>query len=192
MEENMDQNMDQNMENKKMNIIIQTSLPRTGSTVLINMLHGFIMKEQGVQHVAHFYNISKRIYTNNNNINIFKLHEPNIDDFIEMFSDKYNLFFVSTERGTKVIDEKYHHYKNVLIFNYDELLETETYSVEDMVSNAYDKLRAFLPDDIELNKQDAIERIKKMNLAYEEIKDKPFSYIDHFFELHGSHRNRKC
>jgi hypothetical protein len=78
-----------------------------------------------------------------------------------------------------------------LIFNYDELLETETYSVQDIVNNAYNKLRSFLPDDIELNKKDAVERIQKMNLAYEEIKDQPFSYIDHFFELHGSHRNRK-
>jgi hypothetical protein len=185
--------MDENMEeNKKMNIIIQTSLPHTGSTVLINILHGFIMKDEPVHHVAHYYNITKRIYNNNENINIFKLHEPNIDDFIEMFSDKYNMYFVTSERGDKVIDEKYHHYKNVLVFNYGELLETETYSIEDMVCNAYDKLRDFLPGDIELNKQDAIERIKKMNIAYEEIKDKPFSYIDHFFELHGSHRKRKC
>jgi hypothetical protein len=75
-----------------------------------------------------------------------------------------------------------------LIFNYNELLETETYSVEDIINNAYDKLRSFLPDDIELNKQDAIERIHKMNKVYEEIKDMPRSYIDHFYELHGSHR----
>ena len=186
------------MENKKMNIIIQTSLPQTGSTVLINMLHGFIMKNQAVQHVAHYYNISKRIYNynnnnnNNNNINIFKLHEPNIDVFIKMFSEKYNLYFVCSERGDKVIDEKYHHYKNVLIFSYDKLLETDAYSVDDIVNHAYDKLRNFLPDEIELNKEDAIERIKKMNIVCQEIKDKPFSYIDHFFELHGSHRNRKC
>ena len=184
--------MENTGEYKKMNIIIQTSLPQTGSTVLINLLHGFIMKNEPVHHVAHFYNNSKRIYDNNDNINIFKLHEPNIDDFIEMFSDKYNLYFVSSERGDKVIDEKYYHYKNVLIFNYNELLETQTYSVQDIVNNAYNKLRSFLPDDIELNKQDAVERIQKMNLVYEEIKDKPFSYIDHFFELHGSHRNRKC
>ncbi len=192
----MDMKNTEYTEDNKMNIIIQTSLPHTGSTVLINMLHGFIIKNEPVHHVAHFYNISKRIYNNNhihnNNVNIFKLHEPNIDEFIEMFSDKYNLYFVCSERGDKVIDKKYHDYKNVLIFNYDELLETETYSVEDIVGNAYDKLCSFLPSDIVLNKEDAIDRIQQMNLVYEEIKDKPFSYIDHFFELHGSHRKRKC
>jgi len=98
------------------------------------------------------------------------------------------LYFVCSERGDKVIDEKYHHYKNVLIFNYDELLETETYSVEDIVTNAYNKLIGVLPGDIELNKQDAVERIQKMNLVYEEIKNKPFSYADDFYQLHGSHR----
>jgi hypothetical protein len=179
------------MEDKKMNIIIQTSLPRTGSTILINMLHGFIMKNERVHHVAHFYNISKRIYNNDNNINIFKLHEPNIDEFIEMFSDKYNLYFVCSERGDKVMDKKYHDYKNVLIFNYHELLETDTYSIEDIVSNAYHKLCNFLPSDIVLNKTDAVERIQKMNILYEEIRDKPFSYVDDFFELHGSHRTSK-
>jgi hypothetical protein len=174
------------MEEQKMNIIIQTAETRTGTTVLVNMLHGFILKNDPIQFVSHFYNISKRIY--NNKINIFKLHHTNIDDFIEMFSDKYNLYFVCSERGDKVIDKKYHDYNNVLIFNYNELLETETYSVEDIINNAYDKLRSFLPDDIELNKQDAIERIHKMNKVYEEIKDMPRSYIDHFYELHGSHR----
>ena len=34
----------------------------------------------------------------------------------------------------------------------------------------------------------ALERVVNMNKRYEEIKTKPFSFIDHFYELHGSHR----
>jgi len=174
------------MEEKKPNVIIQTSRTRTGSTVLVNMLYGFIIKNEPIRFLMSVDNIPR--YLLDNKTTIFKFHKPDIDEFIEKHSDKYNLYFVCSERGDKVIDEKYHHYKNVLFFNYDELLETETYSVEDIVNNAYNKLRCFLPDDIELNKSDAVERIHKMNTLYEYIKDKPFSYADDFFQLHGSHR----
>ena len=174
------------MEGKKPNVIIQTSGTRTGTTILVNMLYGFIIKNEPVRFLLSVDNIPR--YLLNYNTNIFKFHNLDIDEFIEKHSDKYNLYFVCSERGDNVVDEKYHHYKNVLIFNYDELLETETYSVEDIVNNTYNKLRSFLPDDIELNKQDAVERIQKMNTLYEEIKDKPFSYADDFFQLHGSHR----
>ncbi len=30
-----------------------------------------------------------------------------------------------------------------------------------------------------------------MNKRIEEIKEKPFSYVDNFYKVHGSHRNRK-
>jgi len=176
----------ENMENQKPNVIIQTSRTKTGSTVLVNMLYGFIIKNEPIRFFISVDSIPR--YLLNNKTNIFKFHKLDIDEFIQKHSDKYNLYFVCSERGDKVIDEKYNHYKNVLIFNYDELLETETYSVEDIVTNAYNKLIGFLPGDIELNKQDAVERIQKMNLLYEEIKNKPFTYADDFYQLHGSHR----
>jgi hypothetical protein len=45
-------------------------------------------------------------------------------------------------------------------------------------------------DKIVLDKSTCIQRINAMNVRYEEIKHKPFTYIDDFYEIHGSHRNR--
>ena len=38
-------------------------------------------------------------------------------------------------------------------------------------------------------KKNMEQRIINMNKLYEEIKDKPFSYEDKFYGIHGSHRN---
>jgi hypothetical protein len=92
------------------------------------------------------------------------------------------------ERGNLTIPQKYHTYPNVLIINYDELLETENQSLQDIVTNLYNKLSSFLP--ITLNQETVLQRIVDMNTFYETIKDEKFSYIDDFYELHGSHRCR--
>jgi hypothetical protein len=176
--------------NNKPNVIIQTSRTRTGTTLLVNMLYGFIIKNEPVHFLMSVDNIPRYMF-DDTKTGIFKFHYPDIDEFIQKHSDKYNLYFVCSERGDKVMDKKYHDYKNVLIFNYDELLETDTYSVQDIVDNAHKKLIDFLPRDIVLNKQDAVERIQKMNILYEEISDKPFSYVEDFYQLHGSHRTNK-
>ena len=57
-----------------------------------------------------------------------------------------------------------------------------------MVENIYNKINKMLK--IELSIEGGINRIIAMNKRYEEIKDKPFDYIDDFFEIHGHHRNR--
>ena len=54
----------------------------------------------------------------------------------------------------------------------------------------YDKLTKVLVD-VELDKTKCIERIKLMNNKYDEIKNESFDYVDLFFHIHGSHRNRK-
>ena len=41
-----------------------------------------------------------------------------------------------------------------------------------------------------MNKKNGIARIRDMNRRYEEIKSKPFLYLDEFYHLHGHHRNR--
>ena len=48
-----------------------------------------------------------------------------------------------------------------------------------------------LPSFMVLNYQQGHDRIVAMNSLYEKIKDKPFTYYEEFYNLHGSHRGRK-
>lgn len=168
-------------------IIIQTGFKRSGTTFLVNLLYGFIIPDDPVHG---FFDIEEPLEPFSK-CSIFKSHLFNIKDIIEKYSDKYQLYFIISERDEK-IDEKYKELYNVLIFDYyKELLETTDNSIQNIVDNAYKKLSLFLPDNIYLSKEFAVNRINNMNNVYEEIKDYDFSYIDDFFALHGRHRNYK-
>jgi len=181
----------------KKNKIIQLSFPGTGSTVLINIIHGLLCPDKavtiGVKGFPHNRDIIKT--------HIYSHCDPNeqsgrfgIDRWQDKFSNSYNLYFICSERkglkNSALLDKKYHTYNNVLIIPYEKLLETSSYTVEDIVSFVAKKIKAFLPRTYEMKEQFAIDRIKKMNKTYEKIKDKPFSYCDKFFHIHGSHRGR--
>ena len=77
-----------------------------------------------------------------------------------------------------------------MIFNFIELNETTNNTLTQIVDNIYSKVKNVLPT-VELDKGKCLERIHRMNIRYEEIKNHPFGFVDDFFELHGSHRNRK-
>lgn len=129
----------------------------------------------------------------NNEITILKYHHTNIDAFINLYSKDYELYFICSEREeiNKTMDKKFHNYRNVLIFKYEELLETETYTVEDIVNHCYDKIKKLLPQHIRLDKEKSTKRVKIMNELCEGIKDRDFSYYDHYYHIHGSHRGRE-
>lgn len=168
-------------------IIIQTGFKRTGTTFLVNLLYGFIAPNEAIHG---FFDIEEPLESFSK-YSIFKSHMLNIEDIINKYSDKYQLYFIIAERDEK-IDEKYKELHNVLIFDYyKELLETEDNSIQNIVDSSYEKLSLFLPDEIHLSKESAINRINNMNSVYEDIKNYDFSYIDDFFALHGSHRNYK-
>jgi hypothetical protein len=168
-------------------IIFQTGFKRTGTTFLVNLLYGFIAPDEPMHG---FFNIEDPIEPFSK-CSIFKSHVLNIEDIINKYSKKYQLYFIISERDEK-IDEKYKKLHNVLVFDYyKELLETEDNSIQNIVDNAYEKLSLFLPNEIYLSRESAINRINNMNSVYEDIKDYDFSYVDDFFALHGSHRNYK-
>ena len=176
-------------------LIIQTSPQHTASTFLINALHGFIddLHKMPVYFVGELSLNLEKIYWKHN-VLLIKSHSS-IDSLIKRYGKKYKLFFICSERCEKqkdiyMIDEKYRSYDNVLIFDYSELNETEDNPLTSIIENLYAKLFIFLPD-ITLNKEKCMERINKMNARYEQIKQLPFSFQDHFFHIHGSHRNRK-
>lgn len=188
-------------------VLIQLSPPRTGSTVLINILYGLLYYDKYVKFDNEFFNLleKNRISLNNKllfekhylseKINIIKTHCLNIDIINKYFNNKkiYKIYFICSERDDKKIDAKYYINKNVIIFDYDDLLETEDYTTEMIVKNVKSKLINNITElnvkNVNLDENDAINRIKNMNTLYEYIKYKPFTYYSNFFHLHGSHRN---
>jgi hypothetical protein len=173
-------------------LIIQTSPPHTGSTFLINALYGIIEEINNKSICGEWSDNYKNYF---GNIIVLKCHNTNIDELIQKYSNEYYLYFVCSERPllNKHINPKYKLYKNVISFFYKDLLETEQNTLDVIIDNIYNNVKNLLykHPHIKLNKNNGIQRIINMNKRYIEIKDLPFSYIDPFFELHGSHRNRK-
>jgi Ni,Fe-hydrogenase III large subunit len=75
------------------------------------------------------------------------------------------------------------------VFDFKELNETSDNNLPKIIKHIHDRLKSMM--DIELNIPNGIKRITDMNKLYTEIKTKPFKYVDPFYQLHGSHRNRK-
>jgi hypothetical protein len=187
---------------KKKIMIVQSSPMGTGSTILVNILNGFICSEKPIYYDYGFFDLleKQQISLNNfkvferdflgNDVNIIKTHNLNIEFITNTFAKKYDVYFVCSERDKFKIDAKYYQFKNVIVFNYDDLLETNENTVENIINFVNSKLYNFLPKTIELNDKNAITRVKNMNSLYEFIKEKPFTFVDKFYQLHGSHRNR--
>ena len=169
-------------------VIIQSSPPRTVSTLLTNAIYGLIPElfNKNVTYVPN--GILKNI---SENVVVIKTHETDIDKLINNYDHRYKLVFICSERNgmDRLIDLKYKSYNNVVVFEYDELNETSNLTLLQIVDNIYLKVKNLLPD-IELDSTKCMERIQLMNKRYEEIKTKPFDYVDSFFQIHGSHRDR--
>ena len=162
--------------------IIQASPPQTASTVLCNILYGLIEP------------LNVNVSTDFNS-KIVKTHETNIQTLMNKYSDKYDLYFVCSERNDdkccKLICDIYRTYENVIIFNFNELNDHfDKNNTEKIVQNAYKRLKTFLPSNLSLNVENAEKRIKNMNKICEDIKNKPFKFYNKQYHIHGSHRNR--
>jgi len=170
-------------------LIIQTSPEHTASTLLVNSIYGLIPELFDKKIIGLWYDNFQNYFKN---IIVVKNHNTNIDELIEKYTNHYKLVFICSERKDKnyFIDDKYKTYHNVLVFDFNELNETSDNTLIQIVDNIYIKVKNILPD-IDLDTTKCIERIKLMNIRYDEIKHKSFDYIDDFFEIHGSHRNRK-
>lgn len=170
-------------------LIIQTSPPHTASTLLVNAIYGIIPELFGKKIIGIWTPNFQKYFEN---IIVIKNHNTNIDELINKYNKEFKLVFICSERQEMnyLIDKKYKNYDNVVVFDFNELNETTSNTLTNIVDNIYNKVKNVLCD-IELDKSQCIERIKLMNNKYEQIKNLNFSYIDNFFELHGSHRNRK-
>lgn len=157
--------------------IIQSSKKRTGSTLMVNILYGLISPNKPVI----FYNdelIKKNL--------VFKSHNTNFSEIEKRFNN-YKLYFISIERDNLKIEKKYHEWSNTIIFNYNQLINKSTVNLVKMVA---DKLGEMLKISHSFNINRAVKRVNNMNIRCEELKDKSFNFIDSFYQIHGSHRNR--
>lgn len=170
-------------------LIIQTSPQHTASTFLVNAIYGMIPELFDKKIIGSWTPNFQNYF---NDIIAVKSHNTNIDELILEYGKKYNLIFIYSERKekNKFIDKKYKSYDNVIVFDFNELNETEDYGLEEIVKNIYKKIENPLKN-IKLDTGKCFERLNLMNIRYEEIKHFDFNYIDDFFEIHGSHRNRK-
>ena len=154
----------------KKKLIFQTSPLHTGSTFLVNALHGLIPQLYDKK----VYCINAEdvdMYKDNfDDIILFKIHNLNIDTIIQKYQHNYDLFFICSERKEKgyLIDEKYKKYKNVVVFEYNELNETKENTIPNIIKNMYNKLINVLG--IFLIEEYAVQRIINMNAIYEKLK----------------------
>jgi UDP-glucuronate 4-epimerase len=164
--------------------IIQTGDKRTGSTLLVNMVYGFLNRKERVS-----------IGSARDNL-IVKMHTLDLNKWEQKYNN-YNLFWVISEREKKKrLDSKYRNLNNVLIIDYDELNETDSNSLENICNNIVNKFIDFFPDILlpgvgkEVLYDNVLDRIRNMNKRYDEIRKLNFSYIDDFYQIHGSHKTK--
>lgn len=172
-------------------LIIQSSPPKTASTLLVNAIYGLIPELSKKAIIFNNYRFSDE-----ETVRVVKSHDTNLDRLTSLFqSDKYNLFFVCSEREElgAFVDDRYKIWHNVAVLSYEELNETENNPIERIVDVIYDKMREVFQsakEPIVLDWEGGVTRIKEMNAEYAKIKDKSFSYCHPFYHIHGSHRNR--
>ena len=170
--------------------IIQSSPPHTGSTLLINLIHGFISPEEEIH-----WNTDSLI----EKFLITKTHNTNIIDFENKYP-QYKLFFIMSERtDSKIkaeINNEYKKKSNVLVINYNKLLETNNNNIKNIIDYTFNEINNFIPKELKPNKHDDLikddmkKRFKKVNETVELMKDKPFRTWDKFTGIHGNHRDR--
>jgi hypothetical protein len=165
-------------------LIVQTSPARTGSTVLSNALYGMIpeFKDHPCVFVNRVNPLNEALF---NNVILIKTHLP-IDHFRKNYG-MHKLVFICSQRKelNRLVPDKE---DDVVVFDYEELNETKSNPLPQIIDNIYNKVQPLLP--MPLDKKGGITRITAMNARYIEIEKKPFNYHDPFFHLHGSHRNR--
>lgn len=175
---------------EKPTIIVQTSPYHTASTLLVNAIYGLIPFFKRHRIVTGEEKDALRYMKNN--LLIYKTHDLDLEkNQNDLTKNNFISYFVSSERPEKgyLFPDKYRNWENVIIFDYDELNETEENTIENIVDNLIKKLKHIFP--FELDREGCITRIKEMNERYSIIKNVSFRYIDPFYEIHGSHRNRK-
>lgn len=173
--------------------IVQSSLRRTGSTLLTNILYGLFIPDCSVCFCDYLYHPDKVLDVSEKLLNnfIIKTHNDDFTELSRVFAD-YCVYFVTSIRPEKnlMIDEALREQMpNLVIVDYDLL----TGDVAVAVRNVVHLLRPKFPKELLaiMDQKAAVNRVCLMNERYNQIKYLGFNeYYDPFYKLHGHHRNR--
>jgi hypothetical protein len=178
--------------------LITYTIPHTASTLVANINTGFMEAREPILFAGGLSKSSHGItkFINSERLTL-KGHSP-VDVFlkrIKEFSDS-SLYFVFVNRPNR--DQIQGDYSNVIVLDYNKLLyRSESlpdaqYSLDEVLNYVLDiytsKMKDF--DRYSKNLHLCKSRILKMDERYSEIKNLSFDYVDPFFHIHGSHKNK--
>jgi len=187
--------------------IFQSSIGRSGSTLLSNILIGLFEGPDATY--AFLEQDWKTHYAGNldapiNATIVTKTHVINVDDLAERYTGtaregKFErIFVISSSRGEAHIDDKYCDPSNsayntfVLCLDYDDFIYKETGDMANSVLFVRQRLVEAFPyfANITFDEQGAIVRLEEMERVMEQMKDEKFGKMDKKFGIHGHHKGR--
>jgi hypothetical protein len=168
--------------------VVQTSLPRTGSTLLSNILAACLDNNKPI--FASHDSLSASILTKTHNTDLlfWKSKYPSIDlyfaitqrsGFGNILEDYNNANYIRSYSKSKIIE-----------FDYDKLCISSIRSTEDIALYCVDVLQKYFSFVDKQSIPGVINRVNLMNAKVLELRDMPFAYYNEFFHVHGGHRRR--
>ena len=159
------------------------------STLLMNAILGFILPNQ----FAYYVEIGKRrnfLQSLQWKIHLYiKSHAWSVQNKWQRYLKDYECYFIASERRELGLNVDITN-DRTLVIPFEMLLETPSYSLDDIVDQLYKKFLNFLPKQLTLNKKDCVKRLRGMNDMTRKMSNKSFSDYDLFYGIHGGHRNR--
>ena len=163
--------------------IIQSSFPRTGSTVLTNILYGIFCDSH--VHVEHTGNTS---WEGNKKLNVVKTHNTDFFSWMNEAPTRVTTIVITSDRrDRKKLSPSEH--QNLVRIPYPFLAQENERRIAWAVYALLGTKLINLPDK-ETAISIATQRLRDMNVRYEQIKHKPFGYFDPKWHIHGSHRKQ--
>lgn len=178
-------------------IIVQAAPPRTGSTLLTNILYGMYQPDVAIKHIPSMGKQSLFDKGIKNSYVVVKTHCVKLQRIMDVNQDRKLLFiYCSRPEHGKKLPEQYKSYDNVLNIQYKDIAEKHQPDSNKVIEHVFYKVKQFVGDKIKMPGSDGEvlskirERIRGMNKRCEELKDEPFSKWCPFYHIHGSHKNR--
>lgn len=175
--------------------IIQASPPRSGSTLMANLLSGFFDPPQN--DICFLpSDFMEQDPTNPNSClavnHVLKTHVPYAKQLTEWLlkTGVPNIFFISTNRaGVTLAGDEFCAQHNVICFEYMNFVYSNEIEMEDVVHRVAKRIRSEFPGLAELlNEQGGFQRLKEMEEMTQIMSDKPFSMVNSKYSIHGGHR----
>ena len=161
--------------------IIQTSPPRTGSTVLSNVLYGLFY---GVDSYICFE--PRACALEEEPVKLVKSHDMNIEKWKIL---NPGCIVVTSYRRDELMTTDVPFGDNIFAFDYN-VLHTEKNTVENICKYIANALSENVPI-AEMSVGSAIQRLNDMNNTYSEISHFSFDIFHMKYHIHGSHKDPK-